>query len=115
MTGRVGSRLIALPRAVDNQVFFGMCSPARDLSAGYHAVRQNLLTLPAGLTIADRIQWGHSLVVDPMYVFSCAGESLAFVDLLFSGGSCLLKLATRKISSTFTSVIAFLLHTHAVG
>lgn len=25
-------------RAVDNQVFVSMCSPARDLSAGYHAV-----------------------------------------------------------------------------
>lgn len=25
-------------RAVDNQVFFSMCSPARDLSANYHAV-----------------------------------------------------------------------------
>ena len=37
--GRVGNRLTALPRAVDNQVFFGMCSPARDSSAGYHAVR----------------------------------------------------------------------------
>lgn len=24
--------------AVDQQVFFSMCSPARDLSAGYHAV-----------------------------------------------------------------------------
>ncbi|PPQ67900.1 hypothetical protein CVT26_007100 [Gymnopilus dilepis] len=34
-------------RAVDNQVFFSMCSPARDLSAGYHA-------------------WGHSMIVDPM-------------------------------------------------
>lgn len=25
-------------RAVDNQVFIAMCSPARDLSADYHAV-----------------------------------------------------------------------------
>ena len=75
MTGRVGSRLIAIHRAVDNQVFFGMCSPARDLSAGYHAVRRNLLMLPTGLTIADRIQWGHSLVVDPMYAFSRSGVS----------------------------------------
>ena len=115
MTGRVGNRLIAIPRAVDNQVFFGMCSPARDLSAGYHAVRQNLLTLPTGLTIADWIQWGHSLMVDPMYVFSCAGEPLAFADLLFSGGTCLLRLAMRKILSTFASVIAFLVHAHAVG
>jgi len=25
-------------RAIDNQVFFSMCSPARDLSVDYHAV-----------------------------------------------------------------------------
>ena len=25
-------------RAVDNQIYFAMCSPARDLTAGYHAV-----------------------------------------------------------------------------
>lgn len=111
----MGNRLIAIPRAIDNQVFFGMCSPARDLSAGYHAVRRYLLILPTGLTIADRIQWGHSLVVDPMCVFSCTGESLSFADLLFSGGTCLLRLVTRKISSTFASVIALLLHTHAMG
>lgn len=30
-------------------MFMSMCSPARDLSAGYHA-------------------WGHSMVVDPMWV-----------------------------------------------
>ena len=27
--------------AVDNQIFVAMCSPARDLSAGYHAVSSN--------------------------------------------------------------------------
>lgn len=30
--------IVTVNRAVDNQVFFSMCSPARDLSAGYHAV-----------------------------------------------------------------------------
>ena len=39
MFGQVEDRLIAPLRAVDNQVFFGTCSPARDLNAGYHAVR----------------------------------------------------------------------------
>ena len=39
--------VIALPRAVDNQVFFGTCSPARDLGAGYHAVRRNLFLASA--------------------------------------------------------------------
>jgi len=28
----------SMNRAVDNQVYFSMCSPARDLTAGYHAV-----------------------------------------------------------------------------
>jgi len=46
-TGPLHWQLLQQARAVDNQVFFGMCSPARDLSAGYHA-------------------WGHSLVADPM-------------------------------------------------
>lgn len=51
-------------RAVDNQIFVSTCSPARDMSAGYHAVsvsdliQLKLLTRP--------IQWGHSMVVDPM-------------------------------------------------
>lgn len=46
-TGPLHWQLLQRARAVDNQVFFAMCSPARDLAAGYHA-------------------WGHSLVVDPM-------------------------------------------------
>jgi hypothetical protein len=27
-------------RAIDNQIYVSMCSPARDMSAGYHAVGQ---------------------------------------------------------------------------
>ncbi|PSR91990.1 carbon-nitrogen hydrolase [Coniella lustricola] len=46
-TGPLHWRLLAQGRAVDNQVYVAMCSPARDLSATYHA-------------------WGHSLVADPM-------------------------------------------------
>jgi len=46
-TGPLHWELLQRARAVDNQVFFSMCSPARDLTAGYHA-------------------WGHSLVIDPM-------------------------------------------------
>jgi len=46
-TGPLHWELLQRARAVDNQVFVAMCSPARDLTAGYHA-------------------WGHSMVVDPM-------------------------------------------------
>jgi len=46
-TGPLHWELLLRSRAVDNQVFVSMCSPARDLTAGYHA-------------------WGHSMVVDPM-------------------------------------------------
>ncbi|RDB24030.1 Hydrolase C26A3.11 [Hypsizygus marmoreus] len=46
-TGPLHWELLQRARAVDNQVYFSMCSPARDLNAGYHA-------------------WGHSMVVDPM-------------------------------------------------
>ncbi|KKA26881.1 hypothetical protein TD95_003257 [Thielaviopsis punctulata] len=46
-TGPLHWRLLAQARAVDNQMYTVLCSPARDMTAGYHA-------------------WGHSLVVDPM-------------------------------------------------
>lgn len=46
-TGPLHWEMLQRARAVDNQVYFSMCSPARDLSAGYHA-------------------WGHSMIVDPM-------------------------------------------------
>ncbi|KAL1752953.1 carbon-nitrogen hydrolase [Schizophyllum commune] len=64
-TGPLHWELLQRARAVDQQVFFSMCSPARDLSAGYHA-------------------WGHSMVVDPMArVISEAGEGeeIVFVDI----------------------------------
>ncbi|KAJ4396579.1 Omega-amidase nit3 [Gnomoniopsis smithogilvyi] len=46
-TGPLHWKLLGQGRAVDNQVYVVMCSPARDMGASYHA-------------------WGHSLVVDPM-------------------------------------------------
>lgn len=46
-TGPLHWKLQGQARAMDNQVYVALCSPARDLSATYHA-------------------WGHSLVVDPM-------------------------------------------------
>jgi omega-amidase len=45
-TGALHWELQARARAMDNQVFVGLCSPARDMEAEYHA-------------------WGHSMVVDP--------------------------------------------------
>ena len=42
---------------MDNQIYVGLCSPARDMEASYHA-------------------WGHSMVVDPnAAVLEEAGES----------------------------------------
>jgi omega-amidase len=46
-TGPLHWRLQAQARAMDNQIYVAMCSPARDMNASYHA-------------------WGHSLIVDPM-------------------------------------------------
>ncbi|KAF8334032.1 putative nitrilase [Cantharellus anzutake] len=46
-TGPLHWELLARARAVDNQIYIALCSPARDLTAGYHA-------------------WGHSSLVDPM-------------------------------------------------
>jgi predicted amidohydrolase len=45
-TGPAHWELLARSRAVDNEVFVGLCSPARDMDADYHA-------------------WGHSMIVDP--------------------------------------------------
>lgn len=46
-TGALHWSLQARARAMDNQVYVGMCSPARDMQASYNA-------------------WGHSMMVDPM-------------------------------------------------
>jgi omega-amidase len=46
-TGPLHWKLQGQARAMDNQVYVALCSPARDMNASYHA-------------------WGHSLVCDPM-------------------------------------------------
>jgi omega-amidase len=55
-TGALHWELLARARATDNQVYVGLCSPARDMKADYNA-------------------WGHSMVVDPnAEVLSQLGE-----------------------------------------
>ncbi|TLD31518.1 hypothetical protein PspLS_02698 [Pyricularia sp. CBS 133598] len=64
-TGPLHWELLARARAVDNQLYVALCSPARDLKASYHA-------------------WGHSLVADPMAeVLSQADdvETIVYADL----------------------------------
>lgn len=52
---------------MDNQVYVGLCSPARDMEASYHA-------------------WGHSMVVDPnASVMSEAGEGEEIVYAELNG------------------------------
>ncbi|KAI0693894.1 carbon-nitrogen hydrolase [Cytidiella melzeri] len=46
-TGPLHWELLQRARAIDNEIYFAMCSPARDVTAPYHA-------------------WGHSMVVNPM-------------------------------------------------
>ncbi|KAK2068318.1 hypothetical protein P8C59_002961 [Phyllachora maydis] len=46
-TGPLHWRLQGQARAMDNQIYVALCSPARDVNATYHA-------------------WGHSLIADPM-------------------------------------------------
>lgn len=66
-TGPLHWRLQGQARAMDNQVYVALCSPARDLSATYHA-------------------WGHSLVVDPMaQVVVEADENETIVTAELSG------------------------------
>lgn len=64
-TGPLHWALQARARAMDNQVFVGVCSPARHLQATYHA-------------------WGHSMVVDPnakVLAEAEEGETIVYADL----------------------------------
>lgn len=64
-TGPLHWQLLGRARAVDNQVYVAMCSPARDMSATYHA-------------------FGHSLVANPnAEILTEAGENeeIVYADL----------------------------------
>ncbi|KAE8145851.1 carbon-nitrogen hydrolase [Aspergillus avenaceus] len=64
-TGPLHWSLLARARAVDNQVYVGLCSPARDMEATYHA-------------------WGHSLVANPsaeVLVEAEDKEAIIYADL----------------------------------
>ena len=64
-TGALHWSLQARARAVDNQVYVGLCSPARDMKASYNA-------------------WGHSMVVDPnarVMVEAGEEEEIVYADL----------------------------------
>jgi predicted amidohydrolase len=54
-TGALHWTLLARSRAVDNQIYVVMCSPARDLAASY-------------------VAWGHSMIVDPMAEVLCEAD-----------------------------------------
>ncbi|KAK0668880.1 carbon-nitrogen hydrolase [Cercophora samala] len=67
-TGPLHWKLLGQARAVDNQLYVALCSPARDMSEGvYHA-------------------YGHSLIVDPMaQVLEEAGEGEQVVSAVLDG------------------------------
>lgn len=65
-TGKMHWELQARARAMDNQVYVGLCSPARDMEADYNA-------------------WGHSMVVDPVaevIAQTDEKESIVYADLM---------------------------------
>ncbi|KAK5001352.1 Omega-amidase nit3, partial [Cryomyces antarcticus] len=64
-TGALHWELQARARAMDNQVYVGLCSPARDMKAEYNA-------------------WGHSMIVDPNAAVMAQlgeGEDIVYADL----------------------------------
>ncbi|GAA5805903.1 hypothetical protein HPULCUR_011429 [Helicostylum pulchrum] len=65
ITGPLHWELLQRARAVDNQMYVAACSPARDLTANYHA-------------------WGHSTVVDPKGVVIATteeSETIVYADI----------------------------------
>ncbi|MCJ1337524.1 hypothetical protein MMC09_002806 [Bachmanniomyces sp. S44760] len=64
-TGALHWSLQARARAMDNQIYTALCSPARDMEAEYHA-------------------WGHSMIVDPnagIMVEAAEAEEIIYADL----------------------------------
>jgi omega-amidase len=64
-TGPLHWKLQGQARAMDNQIYVALCSPARDMGASYHA-------------------WGHSMVCDPMaevLVEAEEKEEIVYADL----------------------------------
>lgn len=61
-TGPFHWQLMAQARAIDNQQFVVMCSPARDASAGYVAYAHSVIVDPWGTVLADAGE-GEALIV----------------------------------------------------
>ncbi|KAK9452410.1 carbon-nitrogen hydrolase [Limtongia smithiae] len=64
-TGPMHWDLLGRARAIDNQIFVLLCSPARDMTAGYHA-------------------YGHSVVIDPnasILAEAGEGEEIVYAEL----------------------------------
>lgn len=92
-TGALHWKLLAQGRAVDNQIYVAMCSPARDMSASYNA-------------------WGHSMIVDPMAkVLVEAEEKEAIIEAEIEGGAIAearknIPLSTQRRFDVYTDVSA---------
>ncbi|KAL0947226.1 hypothetical protein HGRIS_013343 [Hohenbuehelia grisea] len=90
-TGPLHWELLQRGRAVDNQIFVSMCSPARDLTAGYHA-------------------WGHSMVVDPMGLViaeAAEDEAIIFAEInpeVFESGRAGIPVTTQRRFDVYTEV-----------
>ncbi|GJJ68732.1 omega-amidase [Entomortierella parvispora] len=52
VTGPLHWELLQRARAVDNQVYVAACSPARDVTAGYHAWGHSTVVAPTGQVVA---------------------------------------------------------------
>lgn len=64
-TGAMHWSLQARARAMDNQMYVAMCSPARDMNASYHA-------------------WGHTMIVNPLAEILTEldeNEGIAYADI----------------------------------
>ncbi|KAK2784123.1 hypothetical protein FQN52_009288 [Onygenales sp. PD_12] len=52
-TGPLHWTLLGRARAMDNEVYVGLCSPARDMAAGYHAYGHSLVSSPSAEVLTE--------------------------------------------------------------
>lgn len=79
-TGPLHWQLLARARAVDNQIYVAMCSPARDMTATYHSYGHSLVADPNAIVL-DELDEHEGLVVVDLGKLACVFSEWLTVSL----------------------------------